>query len=197
MKIFFASGNEHKREEMARIFPDHEIRIPKDEGIGFDPEETENTFFGNALIKAESLWKIVRAPVLADDSGICVDALGGAPGVISARFGSENGQILDSSGRNDLLIAKMAGISDRKCRFVCNMVLFLGPDRFWSVQETLEGELVEEGRGEGGFGYDPLVYLGEYGKTVAELSPKEKDHVSHRGKAGRKISALLSLFPPE
>lgn len=197
MKIFFASGNAHKREEMARIFPNHEIRIPKDDGIDFDPDETADTFFGNALIKAEALWRIVRAPVLADDSGICVDALGGEPGVKSARYGSINGENLDSQARNDLLVSRMHGIEDRTCRFVCNMVLYLGPDRFWSVQETLEGKLIQEGRGTGGFGYDPVMYVPECGKTVAELSPEDKDRLSHRGKAGKRISALLDSFPPE
>ncbi len=197
MKIYFASGNAHKREEMARIFPGHRIVIPKDEGIEFDPEETADSFFGNALIKAESLWDMVRAPVLADDSGICVDALGGAPGVKSARFGSENGVILESEGRNALLLSLMKGKEDRTCRFVCNMVLFLGPGRFWSVQETLEGELINESRGTGGFGYDPIVFVKETGKTVAELSPEDKDRLSHRGKAGKAISALLDRFAPE
>ena len=89
MKIYFASGNTHKRDEMARIFPNHQVVIPLDEGIDFDPEETADTFFGNAYIKAESLWKVVGQPVLADDSGLCVDALGGSPGIKSARFGSE------------------------------------------------------------------------------------------------------------
>lgn len=195
MKIYFATGNAHKREEMARIFPGHTIVIPKDEGIKFDPEETADTFFGNALIKAEALWHIVHAPVLADDSGICVDALGGAPGVKSARYGSENGKNLDSSSRNALLIAEAAGKADRKCRFVCNMVLYAGPDRFWSVQETLEGELISESRGSGGFGYDPVVYVPECGKTVAELDPQDKDRLSHRGKAGKAIAALLAEFP--
>lgn len=197
MKIFFASGNAHKREEMARIFQNHEIRIPKDDGIDFDPEETADTFFGNALIKAEALWRIVRAPVLSDDSGICVDALGGEPGVKSARYGSENGVNLDSRERNALLVSRMKGQENRTCRFVCNLVLYLGPDRFWSVQETLEGELITEERGTGGFGYDPVVFVPEWGKTVAELSPEDKDRLSHRGKAGKRISALLDSFPPE
>jgi len=85
MKIYFASGNAHKKEELARILPNHTIVIPSDEGIPFDPEETESTFFGNSLIKARALFEITGKPVIADDSGICVDALNGAPGVLSAR----------------------------------------------------------------------------------------------------------------
>ena len=191
MKIYFASGNPHKREELARILAPHTIVIPRDEGIAFTPEETEPTFYGNALIKAKALYELVHYPVIADDSGICVDALDGAPGVLSARFGSENGIELDSTERNHLLLSKMEGKKNRTSRFVCNMVLYLGPDRFISIQETLEGQLIAEGRGTGGFGYDPLLWLPDFGKTVAELSAEEKDICSHRGKAGRKIARLL------
>jgi XTP/dITP diphosphohydrolase len=191
MKIYFASGNAHKKEEMARIFSQCEIVIPADEGIDFDPEETEHSFYGNSLLKAKALYDIVGKPVIADDSGICVDALGGAPGVFSARYGSENGKKLTSEERNALLLERMRGVENRSCRFVCNMVLYLGNERFVSVQETLEGELIAESRGSGGFGYDPIVFIPSYGKTVAELSGAEKDFLSHRGKAGRKIAELL------
>ncbi len=191
MKIYFASGNAHKREELARILARHTVVIPADEGIAFDPEETENTFAGNALIKAKALYDLVKQPVIADDSGICVDALGGAPGVVSARYGSENGQKLDAAERNALLLSNMEGKTDRNCRFVCSMVLYLAPDRFTLVQETLEGVLVTESRGSRGFGYDPLVFLPEYARTVAELDPAEKDSCSHRGKAGAVIAKLL------
>lgn len=197
MKLYFASGNAHKRDEMQRIFPAHHIVLPQDEGMDFDPEETADSFFGNAFIKAESLWKLVRCPVLADDSGICVDSLGGQPGIHSARYGSENGLNLDSEKRNALLLSKIGRAENRACRFVCNMVLYLGPDRFWSVQETLEGEIVPEPRGNGGFGYDPIVFVPAYGKTVAELNPSEKDQCSHRGKAGRLIAALLDALASE
>jgi len=191
MKIYFATGNAHKKEELSRILAPHTLVIPKDEGIAFDPAETEQTFYGNALIKAKALYDLVHAPVIADDSGICVDALDGAPGVLSARFGSVNGLELDARERNSLLLSKMEGVKNRTGRFVCNMVLYLGPDRFISIQETLEGQLITESRGTGGFGYDPLLYLPEYGKTVAELSPEEKDICSHRGKAGRRLARLL------
>ncbi len=198
MKIYFASGNSHKRVELAQILPAHDVVIPKDEGIAFDPEETEPTFYGNALIKARALYEIVRKPVIADDSGICVDALGGAPGVLSARYGSKPGEpLLDAESRNRLLLAAMREKPNRSCRFVCNMVLYYGPDRFVSVQETIEGTLIEEGRGLGGFGYDPVVFIPELGKTVAELSPEEKNEVSHRGKAARKIAIFLDSLNHE
>ncbi len=192
MKIYFASGNSHKREEMARIFQPHSIVLPSDEGISFNPEETENSFFGNSLLKARALWEIVQKPVLADDSGICVDALNGAPGIYSARFGSENGIELSSGQRNELLLSRMKGITNRTSRFVCSMVLYLGKDRFINVQETLEGVLIDRELGTGGFGYDPVLFVPSYNKTVAQMTAEEKDACSHRGKAGRLLVRLLT-----
>jgi len=193
MTIVIATGNRHKAEEFSRIFSDHRIVLPADRGIMFDPEETATTFYGNALIKARTLFELMGEPVIADDSGICVDALNGEPGVYSARYGATNGIELSAEDRNKLLLSRMKGIPDRTARFVCNMVLYYGPDRFVSVQETLEGSIVSEsGSGSGGFGYDPVLYLPEYGKTVAELSDDQKDLVSHRGKASRKLQIFLN-----
>lgn len=169
MKIYFASGNAHKRDEIARIFEHHTIVIPSDEGITFDPEETADSFFGNALIKAQALFDIVKAPVLADDSGICVDSLNGEPGIHSARFGCENGKNLTDSEKNELLISRMKGKKERSARFVCNMILYLGKDRFYSIQETLEGSVIEMSKGKSGFGYDPILLVSGLNKTVAEL----------------------------
>ena len=191
MNIYFASGNRHKRDELSRILVGHTVIMPADEGMYFNPEETETTFAGNALIKAKALHLLVQKPVLADDSGLCVDALGGAPGILSARYGSENGINLDSGAKNELLLSKMEGITNRTCRFVCSMVLYLAPERFYLVQETLEGTLTSEICGSGGFGYDPIVFVPEYNMTVAEMCPAEKDRCSHRGKAARKIACLL------
>ncbi|HQB88834.1 MAG TPA: RdgB/HAM1 family non-canonical purine NTP pyrophosphatase [Treponemataceae bacterium] len=193
MTIVIATGNRHKAEEFSRIFSGHRIVLPADRGIMFDPEETATTFYGNALIKARTLFELMGEPVIADDSGICVDALNGEPGVYSARYGATNGIELSAEDRNKLLLSRMKGIPDRTARFVCNMVLYYGPDRFVSVQETLEGSIVSEsGSGSGGFGYDPVLYLPEYGKTVAELSDDQKDLVSHRGKAARKLEIFLN-----
>ena len=193
MTIVIATGNRHKAEEFSRIFSGHTIVLPTDRGIEFNPEESASTFYGNALIKAKTLFELVGEPVIADDSGICVDALDGEPGVFSARYGSSGGKELSAEDRNRLLLSRMEGISNRTARFVCNMVLYLGPDRFVSVQETLEGTIVSgSGSGSGGFGYDPVLYLPEYGKTVAELSDVQKDLVSHRGKAARKLEIFLN-----
>jgi XTP/dITP diphosphohydrolase len=135
----------------------------------------------------------VNRPVLADDSGLAVRALGGAPGIYSARFGSEDGKTkLEAPERNALLLSKVEAATDRACAFICCLVLSLSDERFFCVQETLEGELLRAPRGEGGFGYDPVVYLPGLGKSVAELSAAEKNALSHRGKAARRMAAILA-----
>jgi XTP/dITP diphosphohydrolase len=191
------------------------VMIPAEAGIPFDPEETGATFLENALLKACALYRLLtecgaeesggNAPVviaggnvpvvIADDSGLCVDALDGRPGIRSARYGAgcgaENGKKLEPFERNALLLRELGDRANRKARFVCAMVLLLSPGRFYAVQETLEGELIREPRGAGGFGYDPILYLPEKNLTVAELSEAEKNSMSHRGKAARAIARLL------
>jgi XTP/dITP diphosphohydrolase len=199
MTIWFATGNAHKKAELAAILPGHEIRIPADAGIDFDPEESGSTFLDNALIKARALCRLaaekdLSGPVIADDSGLCVDALGGRPGIYSARYGGEGGKKLDTAERNALLLRELGNNPSRKARFVCAMVLLLSEDRFFAAQETLEGEIIsraEDAQGRGGFGYDPILRLPELGRTVAELSEEEKNRLSHRGKAGRVIGEML------
>jgi len=219
MTLYLATGNLHKKKEMQEICRNHTILIPADRGIDFNPAETGSSFFENSLIKARALWDIVHEPVLADDSGICVDILDGAPGIYSARYagtdfpqGKPDGTKVPQEEQNrlllqavDIAVCKAAQKAEknaqpfradkaRRCRYVCAMVLYLGKDRFYCVQETFEGALVEsikQSCGKGGFGYDPIVFLSEYGKTVAELSDKEKNDISHRGKAARKILQLL------
>ncbi len=199
MVIWFATGNEHKRGELSALLPGHEVRIPKDAGLAFDPEETGATFVENALIKARALWDLVKAPVLADDSGLAVDALGGRPGIYSARYGEdlakERGVPFDASFRNQLLLSELEGKTQRTARFVCAMVLMREPERFAIVQETLEGEIAHAPAGVGGFGYDPLVYLADRACSVAELSEAEKNGLSHRGKAVAEIKRLLEDSP--
>jgi XTP/dITP diphosphohydrolase len=191
MNLWFATGNPHKRDELAAILSGHRICIPAP-GSGFEADETGDTFLENALIKARVLYRQAASPVIADDSGLCVDALGGRPGIYSARYGGEGGKTLSAGERNARLLGEMAACPVRSARFVCAMVLLLTEDRFFAVQETLEGEIVREGRGAGGFGYDPIFYLPEQGCTVAELAEEEKNRISHRGKAGRLIAGILS-----
>ena len=210
MKIYLASGNLHKKYEMQEVFRDFEIIIPKEVGINFNPIENGNTFMANSLLKAEQLFNIINGPVLADDSGICVDAIDGKPGIYSARYAGKNlitnyNENLSSEERNKLLIdevneilnsqgKKISDLHNRTCRFVCALTFYYGKDKFITVQETLEGYLVtsiENANGSGGFGYDPIVYLKDDNKTVAELSEKEKNDISHRGKACKKMLYFL------
>jgi XTP/dITP diphosphohydrolase len=192
MDLWFATANEHKRKELAAVLRGHRILLPARAGLRFEAEETGSSFYENALIKAGALYSLVKEPVIADDSGLCVDALCGRPGVFSARYGSENGKSLDDAGRNALLLEELAGAGERSARFVCAMVLMFDENRFFLVQEALEGTIIGEARGGGGFGYDPLLYIAEKGCTVAELPDEEKNALSHRGKAGRRIAALLA-----
>lgn len=206
MKIYLATGNLNKKREVQELFPEHTVVIPKDEGIDFDPEETGTTFYENSLIKAKALWDMVHCPVLADDSGICVDALDGAPGIYSSRYagpdfmkGKPDGTKISQDEQNIFIVqqtsdAIKAGYAGgRKAHYTCAMVLYMGPDRLFVCQETMEGEIIDDisnARGTGGFGYDPLFYLPEFGKTAAELTADEKNAISHRGKASRLLKKL-------
>jgi XTP/dITP diphosphohydrolase len=220
MKIYFASGNLHKKQEMQALFPEFQLVIPSEEGINFDPEETGTSFLENSLIKAQDLWNKVHQPVLADDSGICVDILKGIPGIYSARYGGkdfpqgrQDGTKPSQDEQNQFLIQQTDEVikelvaqgkalpeNPRSCRYVCAMVLYLGPQRFYSAQETMEGSLIQSldlSRGTGGFGYDPIVILAGTDKTIAQLSSQEKNGLSHRGKAARGLhQILLSLVQP-
>lgn len=209
MNIFLASGNAHKRDEIQDLLREHTITLPKEVGIEFDPEETGSTFFENSLIKAEQLWKALKKPVIADDSGICVSILNNRPGIYSARYcgkDADSGQrVLTSTEQNRLLLEEvdytiksqnLQGKDEviRKCFYVCSMVFYYGDFKYISVQETMEGYLVnniELQKGLGGFGYDPIVFLPDYGKTVAELTQNEKNKISHRGKALTILKPLI------
>jgi XTP/dITP diphosphohydrolase len=191
MELFVATGNRHKTVELRRLFPGIGLRLPAELGHKADFEETGETYLHNALGKALHLYRRLGRPVLADDSGLEVPALGGEPGVYSSRYGSVGGLKLSDSERNVLLLEKARDLGDRSCRFVCCMVVVFTEVRFLVVQETCEGVLAPSPRGEGGFGYDPIVWLPERGKTVAELTDREKDEVSHRGRAARRLLALL------
>jgi len=196
MIIVLASGNPHKKEEFSRILADHTILVPGDLGLTFDHEETGTTFLENALGKALALHRALpgteAGAVISDDSGISVPALGGEPGIYSARYGQkEFGKPLSSEERNAFLLSRMDGVADRRAFFVCAMVLLIDEYRFFTAQEILPGTVAFEPAGRGGFGYDPLLYLPERGKTVAELDATEKDLLSHRGKAAVALRTVL------
>jgi len=204
MRILLATNNAHKRDELRSIFPDHDILTPAEMGIAFDVEETGETFLANAILKAEALrvhlaearaeGKHAEVAIIADDSGLCVDALGGAPGIYSARFGSPDGgkTELAASARNQLLIAALEAAKTRTAHFVCSMVALLENDRIIVAQESWMGEISEApSAGTGGFGYDPVFFVPGLGKTAADLSPEEKNRFSHRGRASRVLAAAL------
>ncbi len=192
MKIIIATQNRHKVEELQSILSGHQLLTPEEAGVDYSFEETGSTFFENSFGKAMELYRITGEPVLADDSGLVVPALGGEPGIYSARYGAaEDGKNLEAPERNRYLLSKMEGIKDRRAFFVCSMTLILTPERFFNIQETLNGKIAEGPSGTHGFGYDPLFFLPEYGKTVAELAEDEKNRISHRGRAGIRMKALL------
>jgi XTP/dITP diphosphohydrolase len=203
--LLFASGNRHKAREAQAILAlagvGREMRLPADLGLCFDPVEDGGTFLENALIKARALYRLLRereggidayAGILADDSGLCVDALGGRPGIYSARYGEREGLTIDAGERNALLLEEMRSVAKRTARFVCSAVLLFDENRFVTAQETVEGEITRAERGKGGFGYDPLFLLPERGLTIAELPEGEKNALSHRGKAVRMLAPFLT-----
>lgn len=207
MELLLASGNRHKKKELTTIFAPHSIHLPGEKGYSYEFEETGETFLENALGKAFALFRAQESqrekssrgktsllPVLADDSGLMVEGLGGAPGVYSARYGAPNPDTrLSAEDRNRHLLSQMEGLQgeERKARFVCAMVLLLDRYRFLSAQETVEGIIVTEPRGTKGFGYDPVFFLPHQGKTVAELEEEDKNAISHRGRAARRIYQCL------
>ena len=196
MNVWFATNNVHKKIELEAVL-DTKLSIPSDCGVSFNPEETGTAFYENALLKARELKKLLGKkdePVIADDSGLCVDALEGRPGVYSARYGDENGKKLTSEQKNLLLLEELGGNPRRSARFVCAMVLLFDHDRFVIAEETLEGEIVKSRelmKGDGGFGYDPVFLIPSSGLTLAEVSAEEKNSISHRGKAGKVIAKIL------
>lgn len=191
-QIVFATGNEGKMREIRSILKDLGLEILSMKEAGLNPaiKEDGKTFEENALIKARTVAKYTDAIVLADDSGLEIDYLNKEPGIYSARYMGE-----DTSYRikNQNLIDRLEGVPKEKrtARFVCAIAAVLPDGTSMVTRGTVEGSIGYEERGEGGFGYDPIFYLPEYGKSTAELSAEEKNEVSHRGKALRKMKEEL------
>jgi XTP/dITP diphosphohydrolase len=191
-EFLLASNNAHKHQEFVRLFPGIRVLMPRELGIEFDFDETGDTFLENAYGKAMALFHNAKRPVMGDDSGLCVQALGGEPGIFSSRYGSgAGGVVLDAPRRNAYLLDRMEGIQDRSAYFVCCLVLVLDESRFVAVQETVHGRIAEGPRGENGFGYDPLFIVPGHEKTIAELPDQVKDSISHRGLAARRILTTM------
>ncbi|WP_418059879.1 RdgB/HAM1 family non-canonical purine NTP pyrophosphatase [Pimelobacter simplex] len=196
MKVLVASRNAKKLEEMRRILAEHMTTV---EVVGLDdvtpydePVEDQPTFEGNALVKARAGVAATGLPTLADDSGICVDALNGMPGVLSARW---SGPPKSDERNNTLLLAQLADVSDerRTGHFACAVALAHPDGRELVVEGRMDGTVIREVRGAGGFGYDVLFVADDRpGVTTAELTREDKDAISHRGKALREIAPLVA-----
>lgn len=183
-KIIFATGNAGKMKEVKMILEDldAEILSMKEAGVSLDIEENGKTYEENALIKARAVAKATGEIVLADDSGLEVDYLNKEPGVYSARYMGED---TPYSVKNAHIIELLDGVEPEKrtARFVCAIAAVLPDGREFTTRATIEGRIDYEEKGQGGFGYDPIFYVPEFGKTTAELTGEEKNKVSHRGKA--------------
>ena len=180
--IILASNNKDKVKEVKEILKGYDIISMKEAGIDVDIEENGTTFEENALIKARAIMKLTGQITMADDSGLEIDYLNKAPGGYSARF---MGHDTSYDIKNKALIQKLEGVkgSDRSGRFVCAIAVCFPDGREIVKRGTMEGLIAEEIKGDNGFGYDPIVYLPEYGRTSGELAPEEKNKISHRGKA--------------
>lgn len=181
MTFVLATQNAHKRAEVQQILSELigeavEVKIPAEFGYTEDVEETGQTFSENALIKAEAIHRALGLPALADDSGLCVASLGGAPGIYSARYGGEHG---NDRKNNETLLNNLSKKTDRSAKFV-SAIAYVSDTHRLCVEGEVHGEILCAPRGQDGFGYDPLFYYPPKKKTLAELSPEEKNAVSHR-----------------
>lgn len=181
MKIIAATKNKNKLREFGEILKGFEILSQEEAGIDIDVEETGTTFEENSLLKAKAIYDMTGIPAIADDSGLCVDALDGAPGVYSARYGGEG---YDDKGRVTLLLENMKNVPDdkRSARFVCAITL-VDENGILTARGECEGKIDYAPRGTNGFGYDPVFFVEKFGKTMAEITPEQKNEISHRGKA--------------
>lgn len=187
-RLVVASGNAHKLREIAEIFTEYEVLSQKAAGFDGEAEETGKTFAENALIKARAACAALGLPVLADDSGLCVDALDGAPGVYSARYCGEHGN--DEKNRKTLL-KNMQGVTNRSAHFTSAVALVFPNGKELVAEGKTYGKILEEEVGTGGFGYDPLFESDDLGKSFGLATAEEKNGVSHRFRSLQALRALL------
>ena len=185
MKVVLASKNQHKLVEISQITRlfGMELVLQSELGVDIDVEETGTTFEENSFLKAEAVMKATGLPALADDSGIAVDALNGEPGIYSARYGFDDS--LDDGGRLQLLLKNTEHVPDgqRQAQFVCVITLVTPEGQTIQARGEIHGELLRQPVGENGFGYDPIFYYPPMGMSTAEMSPEDKNQVSHRANA--------------
>lgn len=192
MKLIIASNNNHKLIEIKAILGGlfEEIVSMREAGIEHETIEDGNSFMENAVKKAKEIAELSGCCALADDSGICVDALDGAPGIYSARFCGHHG---DDEANNRLLLKKLEGRGDRGAHYTCAIALVYPDGRQVCAEGYMYGQIGYEEKGENGFGYDPLFFLPEYGCTAAQLSPEQKNQISHRASALHALLAQLRM----
>ena len=187
-KLVVASANAGKLKEIKTIFSEFEISGYKEHGVDIEIQETGTTFYENALIKAKTISEILGVPALADDSGLEVDALNGAPGIYSARYAGDG----DDKHNNLLLLENMKGITNRTARFVCSLVYYTPDGQIVSAFGQTEGEIMHQEQGENGFGYDSLFFSKDLQKGMGIATPQEKNSVSHRYRALVQLREKLS-----
>ena len=182
MKFVLASHNKGKLEELQSILGELgvEVVLQSEVGLDLEPEETGATFAENARIKAQAVMEASGLPAIADDSGLCVDALQGGPGVYSARYG---GPDLTYAEKNRLLLQTMQGQTPRTCHFACHVTCCFPNGDVLDAEGTCQGTVAFAPMGEGGFGFDPIFFVPSLKKTFAQLSAEEKNAISHRGNA--------------
>lgn len=193
MKFILATHNPGKLREMAAILSQYGVEVvsPADVGITVDVEETGTTFAENAMLKAKVICAAADLPAIADDSGLCVDALNGGPGVYSARYGGEG---LDDKGRYTLLLQNMRGQTTRAAHFACAIACAFPNGDELTAEGRCDGTIAFAPMGEGGFGYDPVFFVPEKAKTFGQLTAEEKSAISHRGKALKAFSEKLATY---
>lgn len=193
MHLVIASNNKHKIEEIRAILDGKFecIKSLAQAGIVCDPDENGATFLENATIKADAVGSLCGCAVLADDTGLCVDALDGKPGIYSARYAAENGVAHDDRLNRQKLLKEMHGKTNRSAHFECAVVLRYPDGRTVSATGRVNGRILTEERGEHGFGYDSLFFCTELGKTFAEATETEKNALSHRGRALKALSEKI------
>ena len=177
--LVLASGNAGKIREFAEMFPEFTVKGYKEFGRNYEIEETGSTFYENALIKAKTVAETLGLPALADDSGLCVNALSGAPGIFSARYAGDG----NDEHNIEKLLRNLKGEKDRSARFVCSLVFYYPDGKIVSAEGETEGKILFEKDGENGFGYDPIFYSKDLKKSFGKASEKEKNSVSHRSRA--------------
>lgn len=185
--LVLASGNKGKIAEIGEMLPEFSVIGYKDAGLDFEIEETGATFYENALIKAKAVSEALGLPAFADDSGLCVNALSGAPGIFSARFAGDG----NDEHNIDKLLKELDGVKDRSAKFVCSLVLYYPDGKIISAEGETNGEILFERAGKNGFGYDPIFYSADLKKSLGEASSKEKNSVSHRSRALKNLKEKL------